>query len=47
VPYNVEFDPQAIADLKRMRAFECAAVLDTVERILVTNPTKLGQSRIK
>lgn len=47
MPYNVEFDPQAIADLKCIRAFERAAVLDTAERILVTNPTKLGQSRIK
>jgi mRNA-degrading endonuclease RelE of RelBE toxin-antitoxin system len=47
VAYNVQFAPEAIADLKRMRAFDRAAVVDTISRVLRTGPTQLGQSRIK
>jgi mRNA interferase RelE/StbE len=47
VPYAVDFDPQAVADLRRLRAFARTAVLDTVERVLTVSPTQTGQSRIK
>jgi len=47
VPCKIDFDPQAIGDLKSMRAFERAAIIDTIERILTTSPTRTGQSRIK
>lgn len=45
--YEVEFDPQAIDDLKRMRAFDRAAVLETTRRILTIWPTRVGKTRIK
>ena len=47
MPYTVDFDPQAVADLKRLRAFARTAVVDTVERVLTVSPTQTGQSRIK
>jgi mRNA-degrading endonuclease RelE of RelBE toxin-antitoxin system len=47
VPYRIEIDPQAVDDLKRMRAFERAAVLDVIDRILAAHPMRLGKSRIK
>jgi mRNA-degrading endonuclease RelE of RelBE toxin-antitoxin system len=45
--FRVEFDPQARADLKSMRAFERTATLDTIERILTRSPTAIGRTRIK
>jgi mRNA interferase RelE/StbE len=45
--YSIEFDPQAVDDLKRMRAFDRATVLETVERMLSANPTLVSRSRIK
>jgi mRNA interferase RelE/StbE len=45
--FEIEFDPQAIDDLKRRRAFERAAILDVIERVLGNSPTSVGQSRIK
>jgi mRNA-degrading endonuclease RelE of RelBE toxin-antitoxin system len=47
VPYQVDFDPQAIADLKQMRAYDRTAVLDTIERILSSTPTHVGKTLIK
>ena len=47
MPYTVDFDPQAVADLKRLRTFARTAVVDTVERVLTASPTHTGQSRIK
>jgi mRNA interferase RelE/StbE len=47
LPYTVDFDPQAVADLKRLRAFVRTAAVDTVERVLTVSPTQTGQSRIK
>ncbi len=45
--YNIELTSEALADLKALRAFDRAAVLDTIERILRAAPTQTGQSRIK
>ncbi len=45
--YNVAFDPEAIEDLQRIRAFDRRAILDTIERVLTTVPTQLSRSRIK
>ena len=45
--YKVDFDPQAVADLKCLRAFARTAIVDTVERVLTVSPTQTGQSRIK
>lgn len=47
MPFGIELDPQAADDLKRLRAFERAAVLDAIDRILSMRPTQVGRSRIK
>ena len=47
MPHVVGFDPQAVDDLDGIRAYERRAILDTVNRILTTTPTRLGKSRIK
>ncbi|MFI5382471.1 MAG: type II toxin-antitoxin system RelE/ParE family toxin [Tepidisphaerales bacterium] len=47
MPYEVDFDPQAVADMKRLRTFAKTAVLDTVERVLTVSPAQTGRSRIK
>jgi mRNA interferase RelE/StbE len=45
--FRIDFDPQARADLREMRAFERAAVVDTIERLLTQTPTVTSRSRIK
>jgi mRNA interferase RelE/StbE len=47
LPYQIDFDPQAVADLKSKRAFDRAAVIDAIDRFLSVSPTQVGQSRIK
>jgi mRNA-degrading endonuclease RelE of RelBE toxin-antitoxin system len=47
VRYKIVIDPAALSDLRNVRAFDRRAVLDTIERVLSTAPTKLGKSRIK
>jgi mRNA-degrading endonuclease RelE of RelBE toxin-antitoxin system len=45
--FQIDFDPQAREDLKTMRGFERAAILDTIERVLTQSPTITSRSRIK
>ncbi len=45
--FRIELDPQARSDLAAMRAFERAATLDTIQRILTQSPTMTSRSRIK
>jgi len=45
--FRLEFDPEARADLKAMRAFERTATLDMIERVLAQSPTITSRSRIK
>jgi len=47
VVYKIDFSTEAIDDLRRTRAFDRAAILETIERILTDSPTQTGQSRIK
>jgi mRNA-degrading endonuclease RelE of RelBE toxin-antitoxin system len=45
--FNIHLDPQAREDLKPMRGFERAAILDTIERVLTQSPTITSRTRIK
>ena len=47
MPYKVDFDPQAAGDLKRFRAFDRSAIVESIDRVLTTAPTRVGKSRIK
>ena len=45
--FDIEFDPTAIEDLRPLRAYDRANILDTIERVLSAAPTQTGKSRIK
>jgi mRNA-degrading endonuclease RelE of RelBE toxin-antitoxin system len=45
--FDIEFDPLAIDDLRPLRAYDRASILDTIERVLGAAPTQAGKSRIK
>jgi mRNA interferase RelE/StbE len=47
VAHKVDFDPLAVNDLKRLRAFDRSAIIETIDRILTSAPTRGGKSRIK
>jgi mRNA-degrading endonuclease RelE of RelBE toxin-antitoxin system len=45
--YEIVFAPQAVQDLKRLRAHVRAEVKDAIETHLRREPTKVSRSRIK
>jgi mRNA-degrading endonuclease RelE of RelBE toxin-antitoxin system len=45
--HAIVIDTDAIDDLRSMRAYDRSAVLDVIERILSTTPTRESKSRIK
>lgn len=45
--YEVDFDPQAVADLRAMRAFKRAAIIDQVGKRLESDPTRTSRTSIK
>jgi mRNA-degrading endonuclease RelE of RelBE toxin-antitoxin system len=45
--FDVQLSPEAVDDLAALRAYDRAAVLDALERILAVNPTVESKSRIK
>ena len=47
VAYAIVLDPQAIDDLRDLRAFDRRAVVDTIERVLGSAPERVSRSRIK
>lgn len=47
MPFTVILDSAALADLRASRAYDRAMVLDTIERVLGTTPTRLSKSRIR
>jgi mRNA-degrading endonuclease RelE of RelBE toxin-antitoxin system len=47
VKFQVVIDPEALADLRSLRAYDRRAVLDVIERVLTTTPTQVSKSRIK
>ena len=47
MPYDIELAPQAIEDLKRLKASVRSMVRDAIGRHLRHEPTKTSKSRIK
>jgi hypothetical protein len=47
VKFQVVMDPAALADLRALRAYERAAIMDVIQRVLTTAPTRASKSRIK
>lgn len=45
--FEIRYDQAAVAELKELRRHDQVAVLDGIERHLLTNPTKESRSRIK
>jgi len=45
--YEIVLAPQAVQDLKRLKAHSRAAVRDAIERFLRHEPTKTSRSRVK
>lgn len=45
--YQIELAPEAVADLKNLKANVRAAVLDAIEKHLRHRPTETSKSRIK
>ncbi len=45
--YEVVLAPEAVQDLKRLKAHSRAAVRDAIERFLRHEPTKTSRSRVK
>lgn len=45
--YDIDLAPQAVEDLRRLKAKVRAAVVDAIERHLRHEPTKTSRSRIK
>src|SRR5665213_2034020 len=45
--YVVVIDPQAMSDLRELRVYDRRAILDTIQRVLTSAPTRRSQTRIK
>ncbi len=45
--YKIVLAPQAVQDLKRLKAHSRSAVRDAIERFLRHEPTKTSRSRVK
>jgi mRNA-degrading endonuclease RelE of RelBE toxin-antitoxin system len=46
-PFEIKYAPEAVADIKSLRAFDQSKVLDGIERHLSLEPKKTSRSRIK
>jgi len=45
--FAIEYDQQAIAELRALRRFDQVAILDGVERHLTNQPARVSRTRIK
>ena len=45
--FEVAFDPEALEDLRSIRAYERRTILDHIDRLLTVQPTSVSRSRIK
>lgn len=45
--YSIDFSHEAVEDLKQLRGFERAKILDDIERILTVNPTLESKAVLK
>lgn len=47
MPYDVRYSTVAVEQLKKLRAFDRAAILDHVEKLLTVNPTRESKAIVK
>ena len=47
MPYEIHYSNEAVAQLKKLRAFDRTAILDQIEEVLGVNPTAVSKSRVK
>lgn len=47
MPYEVRYSSEAVERLKKLRAFDQAAILDQIDQVLGVNPTLESKARIK
>jgi mRNA-degrading endonuclease RelE of RelBE toxin-antitoxin system len=47
MPYEVRYSQEAVEQLKRLRAFDQAAILDQIEKVLSVNPMLESRARVK
>ena len=47
MPYEVIYSDEAVEQLKKLRAFDRAAILDQIVQILMVNPTLESKGRVK
>ena len=47
MPFEVRYSTTAAKQLKRLRAFDRATILDEIERTLTTNPTMQSKAKVK
>jgi mRNA-degrading endonuclease RelE of RelBE toxin-antitoxin system len=47
MPFEVRYSTTAAKQLKRLRAFDRATILDEIERTLTTNPTMQSKTKVK
>lgn len=45
--FEVKYSEEAVAQLKKLRAFDRAAILDQIEKLLAANPMLESKSSIK
>jgi mRNA-degrading endonuclease RelE of RelBE toxin-antitoxin system len=47
MPYDIRYSSEAIEQLKSLRAFDRAAILDQIGQILSVNPMIVSKARVK
>ena len=47
MPYEIRYSSEAVEQLKKLRAFDRAAILDQIEQVLQVNPTIVSKARIE
>ena len=47
MPYEIRYSNEAVEQLKELRAFDRAAIIEQIEQILSASPVGVSRSRIK
>ena len=45
--YNIQYDPQAIGELRELRRIDQVSILDAIERHLLHEPARVSRTTIK
>jgi mRNA-degrading endonuclease RelE of RelBE toxin-antitoxin system len=47
MPFEVRYSDEAVEQLKKVRAYDRAAIIDQIEQILMVNPTLESKAKLK